>query len=92
MNVIETTSSTETRIRNKAGVWSSEEHSTFINAVENAIKQSNHLDSIPILTTYDLRRSLREAIAIEFPQVSVISRQEVYDSAQIRICASIEWN
>jgi hypothetical protein len=92
LNVIETTGSTETRMRNNAGVWSSEEHSTFINAVENAIKQSNHLDSIPILTTYDLRRSLREAIAIEFPQVSVISRQEVYDSGQIRICASIEWN
>lgn len=92
LNVIETTAGTEARLRTMSEISAQPEHAGLISKVEKIAQQAEEWLPKVILTSFDVRRKLREAIAIEFPDLPVLSREEIDKSvASLRNCGTIIW-
>ena len=91
--VIETTLATELRFREVLG---SESETMMIEnllvRIAIAIEQPDNRNSCVILTSFDIRRKLKETIEIEFPFIQVLSRNEIEEQTVIRKCGMIAWD
>lgn len=91
LNVLETTSATEVRIRMLSPEALPQEHVGLVRAIAEAMEEAKIWRPVAILTSFDVRRALRAAIEIEFPHVPVLSREEVFDIAAMEARGSIVW-
>ncbi len=90
-NVLETTAATEARLRGTPPGNPQQEGPDLVWAIANAMEKAQEWQPIAILTSFDVRRQLRAAIEIEFPHVSVLSREEITDLAAKKTRGSIAW-
>jgi len=70
-----------------------EEYSLLMHAIFNETQKLDRTDEyMVLLTEYDIRKSLRNLIEKEFPQLPVMSYQEVQPFTNLRLLGQISWN
>jgi len=83
----------EERIRDMDKPLEDEDHEKLLNAVSSEVESIPPTAQYPvILTTLEVRKKLRNLIKEKFPQVAVLSYQELSLDMNIQPIARITWD
>jgi flagellar biosynthesis component FlhA len=91
LHVVETTSETEVRLRGMPVEIPQPEQQALIRSVGRVLQDVKEAEPVSILTASDVRRRLRESLALEFPHLRVLCREEIQPSSAIRTRGHISW-
>ena len=84
LNVVETTAETEGRFGSGAMALDVDTHTALVEALASALAEVEGWRPVVIVTSPAIRRNLRRSLAIEFPHIPVLSRDEIDDSVSIQ--------